>query len=70
MDSTQPVAPREGLAILRVWREEATAELRARVTTVDDVVAGSAGAREWTGLGTEAALGELRAWLERWDVRA
>lgn len=67
MDPEQQTASVEGVAILRVWREEGTRELRARLTAVDDVTAGAATTREWTGVGIVSAMTELRAWLEQWS---
>jgi hypothetical protein len=67
MDPEQQGASLEGVAILRVWREEGTREVRARLTAVDDVTAGAPTAREWTGTGIVSAMTELRAWLERWS---
>jgi hypothetical protein len=70
MDPDEPTTACEGLAILRVWREDETTDVRARLTTVDDVVPGEATAREWTGVGILAVTGEIRAWLERWSGSA
>ena len=67
METHEPTTAREGLAILRVWREDETTEVRARLTTVDDVAPGQAPALEWTGAGILAVTGELRAWLARWS---
>ncbi|HET8951888.1 MAG TPA: hypothetical protein VFN44_15310 [Solirubrobacteraceae bacterium] len=67
MDPEQQAASVEGVAILRVWREEGTREVRARLTAVDDVTTGAATAREWTGAGIASVMTELRTWLERWS---
>lgn len=67
MDPHEPTTAREGLAILRVWREDETTEVRARLTTLDDVALGQATALEWTGAGILAVTGEVRAWLVRWS---
>lgn len=67
MDPEQQVASREGVAILRVWCEEGSTEVRARLTVVDDVTAGTGVARQCTGVGIVSVVSELRAWLERWS---
>lgn len=67
MDPEQQAASREGVAIVRIWREDGTTEVRARLTVVDDVAAGAASAREWTGVGIASVASELRTWLERWS---
>jgi hypothetical protein len=59
-------SPGAGLAILRVWVEDGTRELRARLTTVDDVGAAAPSRVRWTGAGTETIVQEVRRWFEEW----
>lgn len=57
---------RAGLAILRIWVEDESRQVRARLTTVDDVAAAAPSRTRWTGAGTDAVVQEVRSWLEDW----
>jgi hypothetical protein len=64
----QEVSPRHaGLAVLRVWVEDGSPEVRARLTTVDDVSIGARKTVRWTGAGSQQILLEVRSWLEEWE---
>lgn len=56
-----------GLAVLRVWVEEGSPEVRARLTTVNDVFSGGRKTVRWTGAGTKQILLEVGSWLEEWE---
>jgi hypothetical protein len=56
-----------GLALLRVWVEQDSPEVRARLTTVDDVSHTRRKTVRWTGAGTEQIVAALRSWLEEWE---
>jgi hypothetical protein len=67
----EEVKPRSaGLAILRVWVEDGSRDVRARLTTVDDVSNRGRRAVRWTGTGTEHIVEELRSWLGEWEQTA
>jgi hypothetical protein len=66
----EEVRPRgAGLAILRVWVEDGSPEVRARLTTVDDVSNRGRRAVRWTGAGSEEIVAEVRSWLGEWEQK-
>jgi hypothetical protein len=62
----RPHARRAGLAILRVWVEEEGQPPRARLTTIDDLGQAADATVVWRGAAPDAALEQVRAWLEAW----
>jgi hypothetical protein len=67
----EEVTPRSaGLAILRVWVEDGSPDVRARLTTVDDVSNRRRRTIRWTGSGTEHIVEEVRSWLGEWERTA
>ena len=63
MEEASPA--RAGLAIVRVWVEVGSRQVRARLTTIDDVAEGP-GTVRWTGVGTDAVVANVRVWLDEW----
>ena len=59
-----------GLALLRVWVEDGSSEVRARLTTLDDVTNRRRRTVHWTGAGTEQIVAAVRSWLEEWERSA
>jgi hypothetical protein len=65
----EEVRPRgAGLALLRVWVEDGSPEVRARLTTLND--ASNRRTVRWTGAGTEQIVAAVRSWLEEWERSA
>ncbi len=64
MEESSPA--RAGVAILRVWVEDGSRQVRARLTTVDDLAEGRSTVR-WTGAGADAIVANVRAWLDEWQ---
>ena len=56
---------RVGVIIVRVWSEPGRA-VRARLTTVNDVVAGEEDAIELIAAQPEAIVAAFARWLEHW----
>jgi hypothetical protein len=64
----EEVTPRgAGLALLRVWVEDESPEVRARLTTLDDVSNKRRRTVRWTGAGTAQIVAEVQSWLEEWE---
>jgi hypothetical protein len=59
-----------GLALLRVWVEDGSPEVRARLTTLDDVSNRRRRTVRWTGAGTAQIVAEVQSWLEEWEQSA
>jgi hypothetical protein len=68
MEEVRP--PGAGLALLRIWVEHGSPEVRARLTTLDDVGNRRRRTVRWTGAGTEQVVGAVRSWLEEWERSA
>ena len=62
----EPTTARAGVAVLRVWREDGSPQVRARLTTVDDVREPGPGTVRWAGAGTDAVVEQVRSWLDEW----
>jgi hypothetical protein len=56
--------------VVRVWAEPGlTPAVRARLTTIDDVVAGGERVSELTTADPAAIAAELESWLGEWIAR-